>query len=135
VYNNLSQSDIKGNWHLTIIYTGKDGKNITRNGICTIEKTFTGHKIFGDQIFNSETEEVEVDTWVAENAEIFKYEKKEYLIYRYTTYDTSLDEPTKLGVVNAEKVSADRLEGFFRDITVDDGKTLKEGIVTLQRKK
>ena len=72
---------------------------------------------------------------MAEKADIFYYDNKEILFYQYVTYDHDPNNPSKLGIVNAEKIDGNRYEGIFQDYKVDTGKITREGFVKLTRAK
>lgn len=129
----IGKDNIKGDWDLVIEYDGINGSDVSRYGPCKIEISFLGLKIYGDKIYDSETKKVEVDSWVAEKADIFYYDNKEILFYQYVTYDNDPNNPTKLGIVNAEKVDENKYEGIFQDYKVDSGKIIREGFVKLTR--
>lgn len=129
----FKKNDLTGQWNLVINYTTDTGSDIIRTGPCKIEESFLGLKITGDKIYDNITKNVEVDSWVAEKADVFAYESKVIFQYQYITYDRNTDNPTKLGIVNAEKINADKYEGIFKDYKVDSGKIIREGSVTLWR--
>ena len=127
------KNEMVGRWNLVIRYKNENDIDVARNGPCKIEESLLGLKIKGEKIYDNVTQSVEVDSWVAEKADVFPYENKIIFQYQYVTYDTNTDNPTKLGIVNAEKKSKNKYEGIFKDYQVDDGKIIREGFVTLWR--
>jgi hypothetical protein len=127
------KNEMVGTWNLVIQYENENENSIVRTGPCKIEESFLGLKITGGKIYDNNTRNVEVDSWVAEKADVFSYESKVIFQYQYITYDLNTDNPTKLGIVNAEKISADKYEGIFKDYKVDSGKIIREGSVMLWR--
>lgn len=130
----IGNDDINGDWELVISYHDI-GRETSRYGPCKIESSFLGVKIYGDKIFDSSTKKVELEDWVAEKADIVYYENKEILFYLYVTYENDPNNPTKFGMVNAEKKGDDVYEGYFRDLQVDSGKTTRQGKVVLTKAK
>lgn len=88
--NIFEKNPLRGIWNIEIKYTNEKGEKCYRTGNCEFVETVFGISIKGGNIYDKNSQSLEVDYWLADNVDIFTKNngnhKSNFLIYHYNTY-------------------------------------------------
>lgn len=134
----FENNEILGAWTIQISYTNAGtGDVITRIGGVKFENSVLGLTLKGDKLLDSKTDELVVDSWVSEKAELLDDRSGKTLFYSYKTRNPHHNNIIhKVGYVVAkcsnEGSENNIFRGDFVDLSVDnEEKPLLKGNVVL----
>jgi hypothetical protein len=119
-----------GNWNLKIFYDNNLEHALSGNVV--FYDSVSGLRMEGGKITNDKNE-VQVFEWHSHSVELLEYKDEVKLIYTYFTYnDATCIAPTKIGLAILSRNDESKpFVGTFKDYEVANGKTVKEGNVSL----
>jgi hypothetical protein len=113
--------DMAGHWAIHIMYINeRDGRQVDRHGTVMLYQTAAGLRLQGSKLLDAATNDVVVESWVSESAEVIHDVRGATLLYSYRIRRP--DNPAafdKVGYVVASSFNEDRASRTFRGDFVD----------------